>query len=143
MLENLSTYVSFRHSEMTEWEFLSEIACRSDCGLLLDLNNVYVNSINHGFDARTYLKAIPMERVGQVHLAGHSTRILENGKTFLIDTHDEPVCDAVWALYKETIDRAGPLNTMVEWDADIPEYSRLEDEIAKARRIYEVASEKT
>lgn len=135
LLENLSTYVGFKHSEMSEWEFMAEIARRADCGLLLDINNVYVNSVNHGFDPLTYLHALPTERIGQIHLAGHSTNTLENGQTFLIDTHDEPVCDAVWNLYEDTIGRTGPLNTMIEWDANIPEYKQLEAEIDKARSI--------
>jgi hypothetical protein len=94
VLENVSTYVSFAADEMTEWEFLREIAERADCKLLLDVNNVYVSSVNHGFDPLAYLRGVPVERVQQFHLAGHS-----NQGEYLIDTHDEPVCEEVWALY--------------------------------------------
>ncbi len=134
LLENVSSYVSFKHSEMTEWEFLKELLVKADCGLLLDVNNVYVSSINHNFDPLDYVRAIPTERIGQIHLAGHSERE-EGGERFLIDTHDAPVCDDVWALYEETVSLVGPVSTMVEWDADIPSYERLEEEVMKAERI--------
>ena len=120
---------------MTEWEFLKELVQKADCGLLLDVNNVYVSSVNHSFDPMDYIKAIPPERVGQIHLAGHSTREDENGDKFLIDTHDEPVCQEVWDLYSKTIDHIGGVSTMVEWDANIPSYERLEEEVGKAAKL--------
>lgn len=133
-LENVSSYISYKHSEMSEWEFLKELVTKADCGLLLDVNNVYVSSINHSFDPMDYIRAIPKERVGQIHLAGHSERE-EGGETFLIDTHDGPVCDAVWALFEKTVAHVGPVSTMVEWDAEIPSYDRLEEEVMKADAI--------
>ena len=135
MLENVSSYLTFTLSEMTEWEFLSEIARRADCGLLLDVNNVYVSSVNHGFDPMDFLNGIPVERVGQMHLAGHSTKRLKSGRVYLIDTHDHPVCDEVWALYGKAVERFGVVNTMIEWDAKIPSFQRLEEELGKAARI--------
>lgn len=136
-LENVSSYIAFSHSEMTEWEFLSEIARRADCGILLDVNNIYVSAINHGFDALDYLHGMPAERIAQLHLAGHSTCATETGGTYLIDTHDQPVCDDVWTLYRKAVELFGPVSAMVEWDANIPEYSRLEREILKAGVIQE------
>ncbi len=135
LIENVSSYLSFAEDEMTEWEFLTEILTRSDCGLLLDINNIYVSSVNHGFDPLTYIGAIPKDRVGQIHLAGHSTHWTPDGLKYLIDTHDHPICDEVWTLYSHAIQRLGKINTMVEWDANIPEYSVLEGEISKARQI--------
>lgn len=130
LLENASSYISFKHSEMTEWEFVREVCERADCGLLLDVNNVYVNSVNHGFDPCTYLKALPVERIGQIHLAGHS----QEGE-ILVDTHDGPVCDEVWDLFRSAVGLYGPVSTMVEWDAKIPEFSQLHAEIKKAEKI--------
>jgi uncharacterized protein (UPF0276 family) len=131
LLENVSSYLTFAHSEMTEWDLLREIADRADCGILLDVNNVYVSAINHGFDAAEYLAAIPKERVGQIHLAGHSTNILPDGKKFLIDTHDHPICDEVWELYETAVQHFGHVSTMVEWDANLPDYATLETEAKK------------
>lgn len=130
LIENLSTYVDFKHSEMKEWEFLSEVANRSDCGLLLDLNNVYVNSVNHQFDPLDYLTRIPVERIGQIHLAGHTVK-----DGYLIDTHDAPVCSQVWDLLKWSVARWGARSTMIEWDGNIPEFERLEQEVDTAARI--------
>ena len=115
VLENVSTYVSFAADEMTEWEFLREIAVRADCGLLLDVNNVYVSSVNHGFDPLAYLRGVPVERVQQFHLAGHQSQ-----GDYLIDTHDEPVCEAVWQLYAAAVARFGAVSTMIERDDNIP-----------------------
>jgi uncharacterized protein (UPF0276 family) len=129
-IENLSSYVRFAADEMREYEFVAELLKRSDAMLLLDVNNVYVSSVNHGFDARAYIDAMPAERVVQIHLAGHST---ENG--FLIDTHDAPVCEAVWDLYRYTIARIGPRPTMIERDDDIPALDELLAELDTARRI--------
>ena len=120
LLENVSSYVAFRGSTVPEWEFLAEVARRADCGLLLDVNNVYVSARNHGFDPREYLAAIPPERVGQFHLAGHSDR-----GAYLFDTHDAPVAGAVWELYAQAVRRFGRVPTLIEWDEHVPELERL------------------
>lgn len=130
VLENVSSYVSFAHSEMTEWEFLRELALRADCLLLLDVNNVYVSSVNHGFDPLAYLRGIPVERVQQFHLAGHS-----NQGRYLIDTHDQPVAEPVWQLFQAAIDRFGALSTMIERDDNIPELDALLAELDRAWTI--------
>ncbi len=129
-LENVSSYVAFRDDEMPEWDFLAALVARADCGLLLDLNNVHVSAHNHGFDAREYVAAIPAERVFQVHLAGPS-----RAGRLLVDTHDHPVPEAVWALYEAFVPRAGPVSTLIEWDASIPPIERLVAEAARARAI--------
>jgi uncharacterized protein (UPF0276 family) len=135
LLENVSSYLTFRDSEMPEWEFLAEIARRADCGILLDVNNVYVTARNHGFDPRAYLAAIPADRVGQFHLAGHDDR-----GGYLFDTHDREVCDAVWTLYAESVQRFGPVPTLIEWDERIPELEVLVAESQRARRHSKKAS---
>lgn len=135
LLENVSSYISYKSSEMTEWEFLREIATRADCGLLLDLNNIYVSSVNHGFDARHFIDGIPLGRVAQIHLAGHSEHKTASGRRYLIDTHDHPVCAEVWTLYRQAIERFGSVSTMIEWDDKIPEYSVIQNELNKARKI--------
>jgi len=132
LLENPSSYLAWECSDIPEPEFLSELAERADCGLLLDVNNVYVSSVNLGFDPVAYLDAIPAQRVGQVHLAGFSDM-----GTHLFDTHSQPVHDEVWRLYAHTVERMGSLTTMVEWDDDIPPWSRLVEEIDRARQIRE------
>lgn len=136
VLENVSTYVSFAADEMTEWEFLREIAQRADCKLLLDVNNVYVSSINHGFDPLAYLRGVPVDRVQQFHLAGHS-----NQGDYLIDTHDEPVCEEVWQLYGAAVARFGAVSTMIERDDKIPELPVLLAELDHARSIALSAAE--
>lgn len=130
LLENVSSYAAFRESEMPEWEFVSEVARRADCGILLDVNNVYVSARNHGFEARDYLAAIPADRVGQLHLAGHSDR-----GSHLLDTHDHEVPAAVWDLYREAILRIGPVPTLVEWDEHVPPLERLVEESRRAAAI--------
>lgn len=130
VLENVSSYVSYRDAEMTEWEFLSELVKRADCLLLLDINNVYVSSVNHGFDPHTFLQHIPHDRVQQFHLAGH-----RDCGDYLIDTHDEPVCEAVWSLFDTAWKRFGPVSTMIERDDNIPELPVLLAELDRARRI--------
>jgi uncharacterized protein (UPF0276 family) len=134
LLENVSSYMSFRHSEMPEWEFLTEVARQADCGILLDVNNVFVSAHNHGFDPHEYLARVPAERVGQIHLAGHSAR-----GDLLIDTHDHPVRDEVWDLYRAAITRLGPRSTLIEWDEDVPPLARLVEESARAARAAEEA----
>ncbi len=130
LLENVSSYLSYRESEMAEWDFLSEIARRADCDLLLDVNNVYVSSVNHDFDPNCYLESIPAGRVKQIHLAGH-----RNCGRYLIDTHDAPVAEPVWALYERAVGLFGAVPTMIERDADIPELGVLIDELRRARSI--------
>lgn len=129
LIENPSSYVTFRSSEMTEWEFLAELCRRSGCYLLLDVNNIFVSGSNHGFAPAAYLDGVPFDRVRQIHLAGHS-----QGRTMLIDTHDHPVPDPVWTLYEEACRRAGPVATMIERDDDIPTLDVLLDELDVARR---------
>lgn len=130
LIENVSSYVEFEHSEMKEWEFLTEVARRADCGILLDINNVYVSAFNHGFDPLDYLSALPKERIGQIHLAGHS----HNG-THLVDTHDAPVSDQVWALYRWVTEHFPLVSTMIERDGNIPEWSDLEKELLRIGEI--------
>lgn len=130
LLENVSSYVDFAHSTVPEWEFLKAVAEEADCLILLDVNNIYVNSQNHGFDPLTYLRAVPARRVQQIHLAGHS----RNGE-LLIDTHDHPVPEPVWALYAEAVRRFGKVATMVERDDDIPPLADLVAELDRARAI--------
>jgi hypothetical protein len=132
LLENPSSYLAWHISTIPEPEFLAELSRRADCGLLLDVNNVYVSSRNLGFDPRRYIDAIPAERVGQIHLAGFTDM-----GSYLFDTHSAPVSEAVWELFAYTLGRTGPVATMVEWDADIPEWSRLVGEIERARRVFE------
>jgi uncharacterized protein (UPF0276 family) len=126
LVENVSSYVAFAHSTMSEWEFLAAVAERADCGILLDVNNIYVSAVNHGFDAYQYLDAIPRGRVGQIHLAGHT----DHG-THLLDTHDHPVRAEVWDLYRAAVARFGRVSTLVEWDEHIPPF---EDVLAEAER---------
>jgi uncharacterized protein (UPF0276 family) len=130
LLENVSSYVDFAHSAMPEWEFLKAVAEAADCLILLDVNNIYVNSQNHGFDPLTYLRAIPARRVQQIHLAGHS-----RSGNLLIDTHDHPVPETVWALYAEAVRRFGPVATMIERDDHIPPLAELVQELDHARAI--------
>jgi uncharacterized protein (UPF0276 family) len=137
LLENVSTYVGYRHSELSEWEFLSEIARRADCLILLDVNNIYVSAYNHGFDPDAYLAAVPADRVQQIHLAGHS-----NCGDYIIDTHDAPVIDPVWDLYERAIRRFGPIATMIERDDRIPPLEELLAELDRARAVAEAARTK-
>jgi uncharacterized protein (UPF0276 family) len=130
LLENVSSYVTFRSSEMTEWDFLSEIARRADCHVLLDVNNIYVSAFNHGFDANAFVNAIPVERVRQIHLAGHN-----NCGTHIIDTHDAAIIDPVWDLYASAVRRFGNVATMIERDDHIPPLDDLVSELDRARGI--------
>lgn len=133
LLENPSSYVSFKDSTMTEWEFLAELSRRSGCGILLDVNNVYVSSRNFGFDPVAYLRGLPAERVGYFHLAGHS----DKGK-YLLDSHDHQVPAPVWALYREALRRFGRVPSLVEWDDAIPP---LEEVVAESRRAAAIEAE--
>jgi uncharacterized protein (UPF0276 family) len=130
LLENVSSYVGYRSSQMSEWEFLSELSARADCLLLLDVNNIYVNSVNHRFDAETFIRGVPRKRVAQIHLAGH-----ERQDTFIIDTHDAPIAKAVWALYQSACKRFSPVSTMIERDANIPPLKDLLEELALPQTI--------
>ena len=130
LLENVSSYVTFRDSRLSEWEFLRAVAEQSDCLLLLDVNNIYVSSANHEFDPHVYLNAVPADRVQQIHLAGH-----ENHGDYLIDTHDQPVPEPVWDLYAAALKRLGPVSTLIERDANIPPLAVMEAEIHTARKL--------
>ena len=132
LLENVSSYVTYTDSRVSEWEFLSAVAERADCWILLDVNNVYVSAHNHDFDPLAYLDGVPRERVRQIHLAGHS----HNG-SLIIDTHDHPVPDPVWDLYVEAVARLGPVSTMIERDDDIPPLQALLEELTQARSLAE------
>lgn len=130
LLENVSSYVTYTASQLSEWEFFGEIARRADCLMLLDINNIYVSAYNHGFDPLDYLNAISPERVQQFHLAGHS-----NLGDHIIDTHDHPVIDSVWQLYARAVTRFGNVSTMIERDDRIPPFDELFAELQTARRI--------
>ncbi len=130
ILENVSSYLTYTSSTMTEWEFLTAIAEEADVGLLLDVNNIYVSSFNHGFDPRDFVDGVPHARVVQIHLAGHT-----NYGKYIIDTHSAPVIDPVWDLYRQAIERCGPVSTLIEWDDDIPPFAELCAEAEKARVI--------
>ena len=127
-IENVSSYLSFAASTMPEWEFIAEIAEKADCGILFDCNNIYVSARNHGFDANDYVDAMPIDRVVQMHLAGHTDK-----GTYLLDTHSDHVRDEVWALYQRAIKRFGSTSTLIEWDEDIPSWDDLAAEAQKAR----------
>jgi hypothetical protein len=135
LLENPSTYVSFDDSELSEIAFLDGVARRTGCGLLLDVNNVYVSAVNHGFDANYYIDAFPAEHVGEVHLAGHAEVQDDAGQSLLIDAHDRNVRSEVWALYRRAVARIGPVPTLIEWDNDIPALEVLIDESRRAERV--------
>ena len=130
LIENVSSYVTYRADEMTEWEFITELLQRSGCELLLDVNNVYVSSVNHGFNPRDFIDGIPAAKVRQIHLAGH-----EDHGSYIIDTHDHPICDAVWDLYGYTVRRVGEVPTMVERDDNIPPLTDLLDELDVVKKI--------
>jgi len=136
LIENPSTYLRFAAAELTEWDFLGALAAASGCGLLLDVNNVYVSARNHGFDAGAYLSALPAEAVLEMHLAGHTVKRIGE-REILIDTHSAVVCDPVWDLYRCALDRFGPVPSLVEWDAEIPALEVLLSEAAKADHYLE------
>jgi hypothetical protein len=130
VLENPSTYMAFAASTMSEWEFLTRLAEQADCGLLLDVNNVYVSGFNHGFDPQEYVDAVPADRVVQYHLAGHT-----NKGTHIVDTHEGPALDAVWDLFARASSRTGPVSTLFEWDSEIPPLEVVRREAEKARPL--------
>jgi len=130
LLENVSSYLTYQQSTMTEWDFLTEICERADCLILLDINNIYVSAVNHGFDPLDYLAAIPRERVQQMHLAGHSDK-----GDYIIDTHDHAIVEPVWALYREALRRFGPVATLIERDDHLPPLADLLVELNQARAL--------
>lgn len=142
LVENVSSYLRFRHSTMDEWDFLAELARRSGCGLLLDVSNIYVNSVNHGFDPYAYVDAIPPDAVVEMHLAGF-TRKDGPGGPLLIDSHDAPVDEAVWALYAHAVARIGPRPTLIEWDRDLPAFAVLQAEARRADACIDAAVAET
>jgi uncharacterized protein (UPF0276 family) len=140
LIENPSTYLKFSADEMSEWEFLNEAARRTGCGLLLDINNIYVQAHNHGIDARAYIAGINADAVGEMHLAGHSARPLPGGGTLLVDTHDSLVRPEVWALYRLAAARFGAVPTLIEWDQNFPPLATLLAEARRAEAIQQEAS---
>jgi len=130
VLENVSSYMAYADSDMPEWELVCEVAERADCGILFDVNNVFVSAMNHRFDPHLYVDAVPADRVVQIHLAGHT----DKGR-YILDTHSDFVRDEVWALYARTIGRVGAVSTLIEWDEDIPEWEVLSAEASKARAL--------
>jgi len=130
LIENVSSYLTFSHSALPEWEFLAEIAERADCGILLDVNNIYVSATNHGFRAEDYVFGVPADRIGQIHLAGH-----RDMGTYLFDTHDGPVITSVWDLYRLVVRRCGRVSTLIEWDDKIPEFDVVCAEAERARAL--------
>ena len=132
LFENISSYMKLRDSTIPEWQFVAEVAEAADCAILLDINNIYVNAFNHRFDARSYIDAIPRDRVAQFHLAGHTDR-----GTHLLDTHDHPVCDDVWDLYEYASRRFGSVSTLIEWDDNIPTIVELAATANRARQIHD------
>ncbi len=130
LIENVSSYVTFTQSTMNEWQFLAALCERTDCGLLLDVNNIFVSAFNHSFVATDFIDGIPVGRVGQIHLAGHS-----DYGTHLLDTHDHAVCEGVWELYRRAVQRFGRISTLVEWDDHIPPFAEVLAESRKAAAI--------
>ena len=129
-VENVSSYAEFHVSEMTEWQFLTEVVELADCGILLDVNNIYVSSRNHNFNPLDYVNGVPPERVAQIHIAGHS-----KFEKYILDTHDHPVIDPVWELYSRAIERTGRTATLLEWDDKIPSFEEVHNEALKANQF--------
>ncbi|MBV9111607.1 MAG: DUF692 domain-containing protein [Hyphomicrobiales bacterium] len=142
LLETPSTYLIFEESTIAEADFLREIARRTGCGLLLDVNNVFVSATNHRLDARDYLASFPLDCVGEIHLSGHAVTTDETGATLLIDAHDSPVADPVWALYEKVVERLGRVATLVEWDNDLPDWPVLRREAEAAEVVLDRAARK-
>lgn len=135
LIENPSTYLQFRHSTIPEWEFLAALAQRTGCGLLCDVNNIFVSASNHGWDPQSYLQGLPAAAVEEIHLAGHAVRVLDNGSTVRIDNHGACVAAEVWALYVQALRRFGARPTLIEWDTDIPAFEVLLDEASQAATL--------
>jgi uncharacterized protein len=132
LVENPSTYLRFQHSTVPEWEFMMAVAARTGCGILCDVNNIYVSAHNHGWDTSTYLAALSPASIGEIHLAGHSVRSLPDGSTLRIDDHGSHVIAEVWALYRQALSLFGPVPTLIEWDTDVPSLDVLLEEAGKA-----------
>ena len=135
LIENPSSYLQYRHTSIPEWEFIAAVAERTGCGILCDVNNIYVSSCNHGWDPSAYLAALPVDAIGEIHLAGHTVRQLENGHTLRIDDHSARVAAEVWTLYQEALVRFGPRPTLIEWDNNVPPLAVLLDEAAHAATL--------
>jgi uncharacterized protein len=142
LVENPSSYLRWRHSTIPEWEFLAEIAERTGCGILCDVNNIYVSAANHGWEPSAYLAALPAAAIAEIHLAGHSVRALEGGGVLRIDDHGSRVIPEVWALYAEALARFGPVPTLIEWDTNLPPLEVLLDEAGRAARLLDEARRK-
>jgi len=140
LIENPSTYLQFQHSTIPEWEFIAAVAQRSGCGILCDVNNIHVSACNHGWDAQRYLDALPVDAVGEIHLAGHALRTLDDGSVLRIDNHGARVSSDVWALYEQALQRFGAKPTLIEWDTDIPALELLLDEAAQATVLMQHAA---
>jgi len=143
LVENPSTYLRFRHSTIPEWEFMAAVAARTGCGILCDVNNIYVSAHNHDWDASNYIAALPKAAIGEIHLAGHSLRPLPSGRTLRIDDHASRVCAEVWALYRQALARFGPVPTLIEWDNEVPTLDVLLDEAAQAGAFIAAATRET
>lgn len=143
LVENPSSYLQFEHSTIPEWEFLAAVAARSGCGLLCDVNNIFVSACNHGWDAMAYLDALPPAAIGEIHLAGHSVRQLEGGRVLRIDDHGSRVEPAVWMLYGQALARFGPVPTLVEWDSNVPPLAVLIEEAAHAATLLETTAKES
>ena len=139
LIENPSSYLQYRHSTIAEWEFIAAIAARTGCGILCDVNNIYVSSCNHGWDPSAYLEALPWDAIGEIHLAGHTVRQLENGYTLRIDDHSARVAAEVWRLYEEALARFGPRPTLIEWDNNVPPLAVLLEEAVHAGSLLQEA----
>ena len=135
LVENPSSYLRFRHSTIPEWEFLTAVAARTGCGILCDVNNIYVSAANHGWQASEYLTALPASAIGEIHLAGHSVRELKGGRRLRIDDHGSRVIPEVWQLYSQALSRFGPVPTLIEWDTNLPPLETLLDEAARAEAL--------
>jgi len=140
LVENPSTYMQFRHSTIPEWEFMAAVAARTSCGILCDVNNIYVSAKNHGWNPLVYLAALPPDAIGEIHLAGHSVRRLVDGGTLRIDDHSSRVIGEVWSLYEEALRRFGPVPTLIEWDQNVPALDVLVDEAHHADALIDAAS---
>ena len=139
LIENPSTYLQYRHSTIPEWEFLAQVAKRSGCGILCDVNNIHVSASNHGWNPSAYLAALPASAIGEIHLAGHSVRQLEGGRALRIDDHGSRVIPEVWELYAEALERFGPVPTLIEWDTNLPALAVLVGEAARAAALLDCA----
>lgn len=140
LIENPSTYLEFRNCHMQEYEFMREVALQSGCGILLDLNNIYVTHKNHGVDMHAYLEHIPLDSVKEIHLAGHTVEIIES-QALWIDHHGDHVCQEVWDLYQKAIEKFGPIPTLIEWDTQVPSLDILLDEAKKAQAVLDKVSQ--